>query len=111
LSIYGVISTGGSWIWNPNAAATATSTGIEMNVISATGIEPAADLRKALAERKRASLLPLVVQGDNAAAGELRARDPWRSICPDPGLADACDWAIASVGFEPPHSSAETACV
>jgi hypothetical protein len=33
-----------------------------MNVISATGIEPAADLREALAERKRASLLPLVVQ-------------------------------------------------
>ena len=26
---YGVISTGGCWIWNPNAAATATSTGIE----------------------------------------------------------------------------------
>ena len=73
---HGVISTGGCWIWNPNAAATATSTGIEMNVISATGIEPAADLRKALAERKRASLLPLVVPSEHVAQGRPGSRNP-----------------------------------
>jgi hypothetical protein len=42
----------------------------KMNVISATGIEPAADLRKALAARKRASLLQLVVPaGSDAGIG------------------------------------------
>jgi hypothetical protein len=56
-----VISTGGYWMWNPNAAATVTSTASKMNIISANGIEPAADFRWALGERKRDSALPLVV--------------------------------------------------
>ena len=59
---YRVISTGGDWMWNPNAPATATSTASTMNIISADGIEPAADFRRALGERKRGSALPLVVQ-------------------------------------------------
>lgn len=40
-----VISTGGDWMWNPNTAAGATSTASKMNIISANGIEPAADFR------------------------------------------------------------------
>ena len=76
---YGGISTGGHWIWNPNTAATATSTASKMSVISATGIEPAADLRKALAERKRASLVPLVVLLDTDAEGAAGFRTPCAS--------------------------------
>jgi hypothetical protein len=34
-----------------------------MNIISANGIEPAADFRTALGERERDSALPLVVRG------------------------------------------------
>jgi len=76
---HGGISTGGHWIWNPNAAATATSTASKMSVISATGIEPAGDLRKALAERKRASLVPLVVLLDTDAEGAAGFRTPCAS--------------------------------
>ena len=50
-----------------------------MSVISATGIEPAADLRKALAERKRASLVPLVVLLDTDAEGAAGFRTPCAS--------------------------------
>ena len=49
-------------MWNPDAAATATSTASNMNIITADGIEPAADFRWALGERKRGSALPLVVE-------------------------------------------------
>ena len=63
-----VISTGGYWMWNPNAAATATSMASKMmNIISANGIEPAADFRRALGERKRDSALPLVVRSESGA--------------------------------------------
>ena len=48
-------------MWTPNAAATATSTASKMNIISASGTEPAADFRRALGERRRDSALPLVV--------------------------------------------------
>lgn len=58
-----VISTGGHWTWNPNAAATTTSMASKMNIISANGIEPPADFRRALGERERDSALPLVVRG------------------------------------------------
>ena len=56
-----VISTGGYRMWNPDAAATATSKASKMNIIIANGIEPAADFRRALGERKGDSALPLVV--------------------------------------------------
>ena len=48
-----------------NAAATATSTASNMNIISANGIEPGVDFRNGLDERKRGSALPLVVGCDS----------------------------------------------
>jgi hypothetical protein len=68
-----VISTGGYWMWNPNAAATATSTASKMKIISANDIEPEADFRSALGERKRDSALPLVVRRGHMTGGELGA--------------------------------------
>ena len=61
-----------------------------MSVISATGIEPAGDLRKALAERKRASLVPLVVLLDTDAEGAAGFRTPCASSTRDGRRLSCC---------------------